>query len=124
MEIGRRIYYELSTGNVIQDTGERCGSVVETTIDQDFVSYSALSEKVRDTVGIIQLEYGQYLQDFINCNGYRVNLETNELEFSYPDPDTTEPQEPVYQKPLSVQVEELQQRQTDTEIALANLIGM
>jgi hypothetical protein len=108
--IGRKVYYDKATGNVIVDTGEMMGAVVETTIDQDFETYQALKERVRDTVGVIQLEYGQYAGDFAQCNGYRVNPETLELEFSYPDPNSTEPQEPVFVKPLTEQVKELEQR--------------
>jgi hypothetical protein len=191
--IGRKIYYDKATGNVILDTGEKMGAVVETTVDQDFETYQALKERVRDTVDVIQLEYGQYAEDFAQCNGYRVkqvnqsyadeiaittdgivykiensylqyglddivvkvegnivndgfkfeinkiifdepqikergiNQETGketilykqvtidcvkvaELEFSYPDPNATEPQEPVYQKPLTEQTKELKQQ--------------
>jgi len=57
MQIGRKIYYEKSTGNVILDTGEREGSVVETTTAQDFASYVVLSQRVPETVGVIQLVY-------------------------------------------------------------------
>jgi hypothetical protein len=108
--IGRKIYYDKATGNVILDTGEKMGAVVETTVDQDFETYQALKERVRDTVGVIQLEYGQYAADFAQCNGYRVNPQTLELEFSYPDPNATESQEPVYQKPLTEQTKELKQQ--------------
>ena len=64
MQISRKIYYELSTGNVIQEIGEREGSVVETTLDQDFESYASLTERVKSTVGVIQLTYGQYADKF------------------------------------------------------------
>ena len=120
--IGRKIYYDKSTGNVILDTGEMMGAVIETTVDQDFETYQALKERVRDTVGVIQLEFGQYAQDFAECNGYRVNPETLELEFSYPDPNATEPQELVYQKPLTEQVKELEQRQQIIQQALDDLL--
>jgi hypothetical protein len=122
-KIGRKIYYDKSTGNVIVDTGEKMGAVVETTIDQDFETYQVLKERVRDTVGVIQLEYGQYAQDFAECNGYRVNPETLELEFSYPDPNATEPQEPVYQKPLTEQLKETQQAVAELTLLLATLNG-
>lgn len=120
--IGRKIYYDKTTGNVILDTGEMIGAVVETAIDQDFETYQALKERVLDTVGVIKLEYGQYAQDFAQCNGYRVNPETLELEFSYPDPNATEPQEPVYVKPLSEQVKKLEQRQQIIQQALDDLL--
>ena len=109
MQIGRRIYYDLSTGNLIIDTGERQGFVSNTTIEQDIQVFKALSERSRDTFDYLQLEYGQYPQDFAECNGYRVNPETKELEFSYPDPNEEEPLEPVYQKSLSEEIEELRQ---------------
>lgn len=126
MEVGRRIYYDIVTGNVVLDTGERRGSVVRTTIEHDINVYKALSERNRDTVDVIELEYGQYAQDFSESNGYRVNPETKELEFSYPDPNEEKTQEPVYQKPLSEQVDELESRTSATEdiILLLMMEGM
>ncbi|WP_232061466.1 hypothetical protein [Paenibacillus odorifer] len=110
MQIGRKIFYELTTGYVVQDIGERSGDVIETTIDQDFAAYRALSERVPETVGILQLEYEEYKQDFAECNGYRVNVNTKKLEFSYPDPNTEPeyPQEPVYQEPLTERLKNLE----------------
>ncbi len=121
-KIGRKIYYDKTTGNVILDTGEKIGAVIETTIDQDFETYQALKERVRDTVGVIQLEFGQYAEDFAQCNGYRVNPQTLELEFSYPDPNTTEPQEPVYQKPLTEKLKEIEEKQALMQQALDDLL--
>ncbi|MBO9596707.1 MAG: hypothetical protein J7559_02625 [Cohnella sp.] len=109
MQIGRRIYYDRSTGNVIVDTGERYGGVIETTIEQDFAAYAALAERVPESTGHLQLEYGQYAQDFMECNGYRVDVsgETPSLLFSYPDPNEPDTP-PVYQPPLSVKVAQLE----------------
>ena len=64
MKIGRKIYYDLATGNVLLNTGEREGSVVETTLEQDCTSYVALSERVPSTVGVIRLIYGEYGDKF------------------------------------------------------------
>lgn len=116
--IGRRIYYDKLTGDVVLDMCERIGDVKETTIDDDFEKYRALQERVKDTVGVIQLEYGQYSQDFEICNGYKINLETNTLEFSYPT-EGEQPQEPVYQKPLSEQVADLQKSIAELSMLLA-----
>lgn len=121
--IGRKIYYDKVTGNVILDTDEMVGFVTPTTIDEDFETYKALKERVRDTVGVIQLEYGQYAEDFAQCNGYLVNPETLELEFSYPDPNATEPQEPVYRKPLSEELEETKQAIAELTLLLAQTQG-
>jgi hypothetical protein len=64
VNIGRKIYYELTTGNVILDTGERQGDVVETTEDQDWQMYAALQPYQRSAVGVLQLEFGQYAENF------------------------------------------------------------
>ena len=123
-QIGRKIYYDLSTGNVLVDTGERSGFVVPTTVEQDIATYKALSERNRETFDYIELEYGQYAQDFQECNGYRVNPETKQLEFSYPDPNDPDPQEPVYQKPLSEEVAETKQAIAELTILIAQMGGI
>jgi len=120
MKIGRKIYYCKVTGDVIVDTGERAGCVRETTTEEDFQAYKALSERNPETVGMIQLEYGQYSQDFMECNGYRVNPETQQIEFSYPDPNAPlDEQEIVYRKPLSKEIEDLKQSIAELTILLA-----
>ena len=72
VEIGRRLYYDPSTGNVIVDTGERAGAVVETTVAQDFAAYRALAEWEPDDVGVLELDYGQHAQEFMTCKSYRI----------------------------------------------------
>lgn len=106
MKIGRRIFFDKSNGDNIIDTGERRGFVSPTSIEQDISTFTALSERNRETFDYIELEYGQYAQDFAECNGYRINVDDKTIEFSYPD-DNEEPIEPVYQAPLSEQVEGL-----------------
>ena len=64
MEIGRKIYYELNTGNVIKLTESRSGSVVETTLEQDFQNYTELNSRVKNSVGVIQLNYGDFEDNF------------------------------------------------------------
>ncbi|MGN7760444.1 hypothetical protein [Paenibacillus sp. 22594] len=124
MEIGRKIYYEKSTGNVLVDTGERSGSVVETTWEQDFASYKSLNERVPETVGVIKLTYRQYAYEFSEAIGYRVNLETEELEFAYLDQNAEpgEPVEPVYQQPLTDQFSALKERTEANEAAILALL--
>lgn len=120
-QIGRRIYYDKATGNVIVDTGEREGSIIPTTVEQDFNSYSALSERVVDSVGVIELAFGQFSQDFLECNGYRVNPTTKLLEFSYPDPSDPEIP-PVYQIPLSEELVDVKARLELSEEAIDFLL--
>ncbi|WII36906.1 hypothetical protein [Paenibacillus thiaminolyticus] len=123
MEIGRKIFYELSTGNVIFVREEMSGNVIESTIDQDFDSFSALAGYNRHAVNVIQLEYGQYAEDFATCSGYRVNPATKQLEFSYPEPGAPEPQPPAYRPPLSEQLEQTNARVADLELTLAELVS-
>lgn len=122
MQIGRKIYYDLATGNIILERESRSGSAVvaDTTTEQDFVAYASLAEHVPSTVGEIQLEFGQFDPDFMECNGYRVNPETQEIEFSYPDPgDPEEP--PIYRLPLSVEVEKLKAENADLKLQAEQL---
>ncbi|WP_438497187.1 hypothetical protein [Paenibacillus sp. IHBB 3054] len=119
MEIGTKIYYDKATGNVILNTGERAGAVVKTTREQDFASYKVLSERVEETVGLIELEYGQYATEFLESRGrIRVNPETEELEFFYGPLDPVET--PVYQKPLTEQIKDLTTELSSTQMALAD----
>ncbi|RPK29880.1 hypothetical protein [Paenibacillus xylanexedens] len=108
-EIGAKLYYEKSSGNMIMDTGERAGDVVETTVDQDFSSYLILADRVPESVGLLQLEYGAYKADYeAGGNVTRIDLETMEPLFTYSEPvDPEVPQEP--RPPLSKQVEALEQ---------------
>jgi hypothetical protein len=94
MEIGRKIYYEKSTGNVLVNTGEHQGAVKETTIDQDFQLYKALQDKTKDSVGVIQLNYGQLLDKFQSCTGYSIDITKNPIDasaivFSFTTPEAT-----------------------------------
>lgn len=118
MNIGRRIYYDIPTGNVIVDTGERSGDVVETTINQDIAAYVLLAERQPNTFGCLELEYGQFAEDFATCTGYIVNPVAGEILFSY---DPVSP--PAYRPPLSEQIAEQEARLADIEMALIELFG-
>lgn len=118
----RRIYFDKERGNKLVEVGYM-GRVTPTTIEQDIVTYTALSERNRDSFDVLELEYGQYAQDFAECNGYRVNPETKELEFSYPDPNEPE-QPPVFQKALSEQIAELKAENLATMGAVAEVYEM
>lgn len=64
MNIGRKLYFDKLTGNVLLDTGERSGSVRETTREEDFQIYNVLAERVSETVGVMQLTYGHEREKF------------------------------------------------------------
>ncbi|MBP0725524.1 hypothetical protein J5Y03_10025 [Bacillus sp. RG28] len=83
MQIGRRIFFDIATGNVILDKGEMQGSVIETTVEQDIEVFKVLSERNRETFDYIQFEYGEFSKEFAECTSYRVNPTTKEIEFNH-----------------------------------------
>lgn len=122
-KIGRRLYFEVATGNILVDTGEKIGYVVQTTVEKDIAAYKVLSERNRNTFDYIELPYGAYAQDFAECNGYRVNPETKQLEFSYPDPNQPEAPQ-VFRKPLTEEVEETKQAIAELALLITQMGGM
>ena len=125
-QIGRKIYYELQTGDVVLVVPEKF-SGIETNKEQDFAMYETLSIRNPETVGVVELEYGQYSSDFQTCNSVRVDLASGDLLFNYP----------IFEQPLSVTVnalrtentelraqnQTLNQQVADLEMAIASLLG-
>lgn len=101
----RRIYYDNLTGDVIFHIPEQIyySEVEIQSIERDIEVFKLLSERNRDTFDVIELEFGQYTQDFSESVSYRVNTETKTIEFRYPDPNEPEIEQP-YQAPLSDQI--------------------
>ncbi|AJS59499.1 hypothetical protein [Paenibacillus sp. IHBB 10380] len=119
-EIGKRIFYELDSGYPIITVPEMRGVFESRTVDEDIHMYAILRDRDRQSFGLLELEYGQYAQDFYESNSnYRVNPETKELDFSYPDPNESEPTEPIYQTPLSEQVKALEVKNVELETKIA-----
>lgn len=116
MQIGRKIYYEKSTGNIILEIGERMGFVVETTTEQDFNMYEVLQQYVPKQVGCIQLEYGQFADKF-GMYHYRIDPEAQEIVWGEKiNPDIPEP------KPtLEQQIAELKQQNLVLMDAIATM---
>lgn len=116
MQIGRKIYFEKATGNVILDTGERQGAVVETTTEQDFAMYRALQNYVPEQVGVAQLEYGQDAQKF-GVYEYRIDPATGKLAWgTLIDPNT-----PAQQPTIEQRLAEVMENQLITMDAIATL---
>lgn len=119
MKIGRRIYYDIATGNVLIDTGERQGDVSPTTVNQDIQTYQSLHSRLRESYDYTEFEYGEYAQDFTECSGYRVNPTTRKIEFSYEPIEGSD--EPLYREPLSVEVIQLKNENEQLKNSLADL---
>lgn len=120
MQIGRKIYYEKSTGNVLQDCGEREGSVVETTQEQDFQAYVALSERVPSTVGVVSLPYGQDRGKF-GVYGYHVDVVTNEIVW---DLTPIQQEEAAKQVTFEERIALVETTQTEIIDTLATVMGV
>lgn len=98
MSVGKKIYYELTTGDVILVTPEKHHpNSVNTTKEQDFQIYDVLAARSPDTVGVIQIEYGQYQAEFQSARSIKVDTETKEILFEYPR----------FDPPLITQIEQL-----------------
>lgn len=121
MNIGKMIFYDRITGERIVDTGEWSNVNIKKTVDQQIVTYKELSERNRDTFDVLELDFGVYTQDFRECNGYRVNVETKTLEFRYPNPNEPDVEQP-YQAPLSEKVAQLEVAQAETNATLLEFI--
>lgn len=116
MEIGRRIYYEKTSGNVVLDTGEKSGAVVPTTVEQDILLYADLSIYNKEALDILELTYGQYAQEFARCSSYKINITTKEIEFDYTEKEQT------YVKTLEDKVVDLEIAQVVTDTTLLELM--
>lgn len=97
-QIGSKIYYLISNGNVILNTGDMMGCVVETSFDEDYNNYTDLSKYAKDSIGCIKLDYGELgklLADH-KANSFKVDISSqpHKLIFEWIDYDTGEPAEP------------------------------
>ena len=81
--VGRKIYFERQTGNVVLDTGERAGEVVETTVDEDFAMYAALQIYQRDAIEVLQLPYGAWAEEFTKYT-YSINPLSRTINWGVP----------------------------------------
>ena len=97
-EIGTKIYYLISNGNVILESGDMMGCVVETSFDEDYNNYTDLSKYAKDSIGCLKLEYGELgklLADH-KANSFKVDVSSSphKLVFEWIDYDTGKPGEP------------------------------
>ena len=127
-QIGTKIYYCNITGNVIKIIGDMMGYVKETTFNEDIEIYTELKERDKDSIGLLQFEYGEYPILSKGSTGVMVDLETKELIFSYEELPTP-PQEPteieIIQDKISIleaENETLKQELSITQDAVNELI--
>lgn len=97
-QIGSKIYYLISNGNVILESGDMIGCVVETSFDEDYNNYTDLSKYAKDSIGCLKLEYGELgkLLEEHKANSFKVDISSqpHKLVFEWIDYDTGEPAKP------------------------------
>ncbi|WP_201264968.1 hypothetical protein [Brevibacillus reuszeri] len=120
--VGRRIYADKTSGAVLADTGEPIvySPLGRPSIESDFEAFYVLQGRDPESVIILELEPGQYAEDFAQADGYRVNPETLTLEFSYRDPNNPETP-PVPTPPLTAQVAELKAETAALNLAIIDV---
>lgn len=85
LSVGRKVYYEISTGDVILIVPEKNAiNAINTTKDQDFLMFDVLQARDKDQVEVIQLKYGEKRVEFEQCVSVKVDIETKEIHFQYP----------------------------------------
>ena len=83
--IGKKIYYELSTGNVVLTVPERHNeNAVNTTKEQDFLMYDVLQARNPLLIGVKQMAYKELQGDFNIANSVSINIENGDILFEFP----------------------------------------
>lgn len=83
--IGKKLYYEKSTGDVILITLEKNNlNSVNTTAEQDFNMYEVLQARNVEQVGVIQLAYGEMREDFERSQSVMIDLNSLRPVFEFP----------------------------------------
>lgn len=93
-QIGTKVYYCNLTGNVLLKIEDMQDHVIETSFSEDYEIYTELKERDKNSIGLLQFNYGEYPRLSEGSTGVMVDLETKELVFSY-DELPIRPQEPT-----------------------------
>lgn len=119
----RKLFYDIYNGSAIQivDGDIVYGDIRETSTDRAFEIYTKLAERTKDSVKVLELEYDDYLQDFVEGEWVGIDLDSNKLLFYYPDPNAPAPPEPVYQPPLTEQVAQLKAETSALNLAIIDV---
>lgn len=96
-----KIYYDNVTGEILYQSSY--GYEVEPNFDHDYKHLLALSSRTKESIALLVLRDGEYAQSFQEGTLIKVDPETQELTFAYPNPEN--PDEPlVPSKPFEDQL--------------------
>ena len=114
-QLGTKIYYCLLTGNVIKIISDMQGYVRETSFDEDIEIYTELKERDKNTIGLLEFEYGEYPKLSQGATGVMVDIKTKELIFTYEELPN-EPIEPTELEILEDKVSTLEEETKNLKI--------
>lgn len=77
-----KIYYCNITGRVLLVLAGLV-NVKDCTLDEHYHMYQVLNERTKESIGLIELEYGEFEKISKDSTSMSVNLETKQLEFNY-----------------------------------------
>jgi len=115
----RRIYYDINSGLILLDRVLKLDGYGDSSVESDFEVYQVLIDRSSESVGLLEID-NRHDRDIEICLDYKVNVETRELEFIYRDPNNpSTPPNPLYQKPLSEQVNDNTEYLIDVDYRLS-----
>lgn len=125
--LGRRLFWVKSTGNIIAQRGEMAEGI-ESTKEEDFEVYIELKGINPEGIEMTTFEPGEYEEDFMTAVSWRFNPDTKTIEFLRLDPNAPTHGVPIYQKPLSEQVTDLElkmdEKDRENKAALFEIYSM
>ncbi|PAE21956.1 hypothetical protein [Robertmurraya siralis] len=98
-----KIYYDKVTGEVLFDQAYNYVPVLN--FDNDYANLTSLKQRTKESIALLVLRDGEYAQSFQEGTLIKVDPETQELTFEYPNPEN--PEEPIIpNKPFEEQLAE------------------
>lgn len=80
-KLGRRIYYDKTSGEILFDTGQMEGDIQYEPTTEDDLTLGGLLDKDKDTIGCIKLEYDELKDRFDRFPFFKVNRDTKTIKF-------------------------------------------
>ncbi|WP_339219762.1 hypothetical protein [Paenibacillus sp. FSL W7-1332] len=130
VEIGSKIFFDADTGNVLITSPSQIApdDFHIHSVDELIQIYPVLRDRDRASFDVIELEYGQYTQDFAESTYWTVDPATKKILFTYRDPNNPEvpptPQPALTEQltALRTENETLKNRVSDVEMTLTEIL--
>ena len=103
-----KIYYCNITGEILLILASLV-NVKETSFDEDYLIYSALNKRTKNSISLIQLYFGEFSKLSQGSTDIIVDLRTKELIFSYEELPAP-PQEPTEIEIMQEKISQLEEK--------------